>query len=195
MAPCSLARPELPVLLPSIWPVLSSLHVYKDHMPNSGLDETIGGEINCLHRQLSPLASSKEEAHIQAQLMATALQVLWFMITSEKSILIPCQEIEFLGVMVHSHPPALCLLQYKLQMLKSKAQQLLHKDALHQTTTARDLAHINFIGHPVLQQCQYHQIHYFTGPSRHPSTILRNKRGAKQLSTSNRLRQEGVGMV
>ena len=46
MALFSLARPELPVLLPSIWPVLSSLYVYKDHTPNSGLAETTGSEIN-----------------------------------------------------------------------------------------------------------------------------------------------------
>ena len=53
----SLARPELPVLLPSIWPVLSSLHVFKDHAPNSGLAEATGSKIDCLHRQLSPFSS------------------------------------------------------------------------------------------------------------------------------------------
>ena len=57
MAPFSLARPELPVLLPSIWPVLSSPCVYKDHTPNSGLAEATGSEINCLHRQLPPFSS------------------------------------------------------------------------------------------------------------------------------------------
>ena len=90
------------------------------------------------------LAPSKEEAHVQAQLMTTVLQALGFSINNEKSTLVPCQEIEFLGVIVQSHPPALRLPQHKLQMLKSKAQQLLHKDASHQTITARDLA--QFIG-------------------------------------------------
>ena len=90
------------------------------------------------------LAPSKEEAHVQAQLMTTVLQALGFSINNEKSTLVPCQEIEFLGVIVQSHPPTLRLPQHKLQILKSKAQQLLHKDASHQTITARDLA--QFIG-------------------------------------------------
>ena len=71
--------------------------------------------------------------------MTNVLQVLGFSINYEKSILILCQEIEFFGVIVQSHSPALHLPQHKLQMLKSKAQQLLHKDTFNQTITARDL--------------------------------------------------------
>ena len=56
MAPFSLARPELPVLLPSIRPVLSSPCVYEDHTPKSGLAEATGSEINCLHRRLLPFS-------------------------------------------------------------------------------------------------------------------------------------------
>ena len=39
-------------------------------------------------------------------------------------------------------PPVLHLCQHKLQILKSKAQQLIHKDASHQTITARDSSQI-----------------------------------------------------
>ena len=52
-----LARPGLPVLLPSVWYVLSPLGVHKDHMSYSGLAEVTGSEIDCLHRQLSPFSS------------------------------------------------------------------------------------------------------------------------------------------
>ena len=57
MATFSLARPGLPVLLPSIQPVLSPLGVHKDHTPNSGVAEATGSEIDCLHRRLSPFSS------------------------------------------------------------------------------------------------------------------------------------------
>ena len=50
MATSSLARPGLPVLLPSIRPVLSPPGVHKDHTPNSGVAEATGSEIDCLHR-------------------------------------------------------------------------------------------------------------------------------------------------
>ena len=57
MATFSLARPGLPVLLPSIRPVLSPPGVHKDHTPNSGVAEATGSEIDCLHRRLSPFSS------------------------------------------------------------------------------------------------------------------------------------------
>ena len=60
------------------------------------------------------LALSKAQAHVQAQLMTTVLQALDFLINNEKFILIPCHAIEFLGVIVQPHFPALCLPQYKL---------------------------------------------------------------------------------
>ena len=90
------------------------------------------------------LAHSKEEAHLQAQLMTTMFQALGFSINTEKSLLTPCQEIEFLGVMIQSHPPALHLPQHKLQALKSRALQLLHKDTSKQNITVREIA--QFIG-------------------------------------------------
>ena len=46
------------------------------------------------------LAPSKEEAHIQTQLMTTVLQALGFLINNKKYILVPCQEIIFLAVIV-----------------------------------------------------------------------------------------------
>ena len=81
------------------------------------------------------LAPSKEEASIQAHLMTMLLQALGFSVNKEKSILTACQEIEFLGVMIQSHSPALHLPQSKLQVFKSRAQQLLNKNATHQTIT------------------------------------------------------------
>ena len=57
MATFSLTRPGLPVLLPSIQPVLSPPGVHKDHTPNSCVAEAIGSEIDYLHRRLSPFSS------------------------------------------------------------------------------------------------------------------------------------------
>ena len=118
----------------------SASHMYKDHMPNSGLAETTGSEIYCLNRQPPPFSSLQGGSPHTSSTHNHCIISIGFSINNKKSILIPCQKIEFLGVMVHSHPPALRLPQYKLQTLKSKVQQLLCKDALHQTITARDLA-------------------------------------------------------
>jgi len=90
------------------------------------------------------LAHTKEEAHLQAQLMVTLFQALGFLINTEKSLLTPQQEIEFLGIVIQSHPPTFHLPQHKLQAIKAKAIQLLHKDATHQTITVREIA--QFIG-------------------------------------------------
>ena len=46
MATFSLARPELPVLLPSVQPTLSPPGVHKDHTSNSGLAEATGSKID-----------------------------------------------------------------------------------------------------------------------------------------------------
>ena len=143
MATLPMARPRISVSLPPFWPIFSPPCIHKDHTPNSGMAETTGSKTDCIDDFLL-LAPSKEEASIQAHLMTMSLQVLGFSVNNEKSILTPCQEIEFLGVVIQSHSPALHLSQHKLQVLKSRAQQLLKKDATHQTIIARDLA--QFIG-------------------------------------------------
>ena len=63
------------------------------------------------------LAGSKEEAHhLQAQLMLTLSQALRFSINTKKSLMNPCHKIEFLGVMIQSHTPALHPPLHKLQV-------------------------------------------------------------------------------
>ena len=89
------------------------------------------------------LAHSREEAHLQAQLMVTMFQALGFSINTEKSLLAPCQEIEFLGVMIQSHPPAFHLPKHKLQAIKSKASQLLHKPNISATEIAQFIGTAN----------------------------------------------------
>ena len=79
------------------------------------------------------LAHSREEAHLQGQLMVTMFQALGFSINTEKFLLTPCQELEFLGVTVQSQPPTLHLPQLKMKAIKDRAIQLLSRDASHQT--------------------------------------------------------------
>ena len=76
--------------------------------------------------------------------MLTIFQAVGFSINTEKSLLNPCQEIEFLGVMIQSHPSALHLSLHKLQIIKSRASQLLRKDTSKQNITVREIA--QFIG-------------------------------------------------
>jgi len=90
------------------------------------------------------LPQSREEAHLIAQLMVKVLQALGLAVNFEKSLLTPCQEIEFLGVMIQSHPPAFHIPQHKLQTLRSRASQLLRKDSSIHNVTVRELA--QFIG-------------------------------------------------
>jgi len=90
------------------------------------------------------LAQSREEAHLQGQLMVTMFKALGFSINTEKSLLTPQQELEFLGVTVQSQPPTLHLPQIKMKAIKDRASQLLNRDASHQTITVREMA--QFIG-------------------------------------------------
>ena len=95
-------------------------------------------------RVFTKVIHSKEEALLQTQLMLTIFQTLGFLVNTEKSLLNPCQEIEFLGVMIQSHPPALYFPLHKLQTIKYKASQLLRKDSSKQNITVREIA--QFIG-------------------------------------------------
>ena len=77
--------------------------------------------------------------------MVTIFNALGFSINTDKSLLTPCQELEFLGVTVQSQPPTLHLPQTKLKAIKDRASQLLNRDASHhQTVTVREIA--QFIG-------------------------------------------------
>ena len=64
------------------------------------------------------LTHSREEAYLQGQLMVTMFQALGFSINTEKSLLTPCQELEFLGATVQSLPPTLHLPQIKMKAIK-----------------------------------------------------------------------------
>ena len=188
MAPLLMARPRISVSLPPFWPILSSLCIHKDHTPNSGMQ--LGVRLIAYIDDFLLLAPSKEEVSIQAHLMTTLLQALGFSVNNEKSILTPCQEIEFLGVMIQSHSPALHLPQHKLQVFKSRAQQLLNKNATHQTITWH-----NSSEQPMLQQWQYHQPRFSTGLCSCANTISKSRRGAKQPCSPVRQRQGGIELV
>ena len=86
------------------------------------------------------LAQSREEAHLQAQLMVKVFQALGFAVNFEKSLLTTRQEIEFLGVMIQSHPPAFHLPQHKLQTLRSRTSHLLQKDSSNRNVTVRKIS-------------------------------------------------------
>ena len=81
---------------------------------------------------------------VKGIIMVTIFQALGFSVNTDKSLLTPQQEIEFLRVIIQSHPPAFHLPQHKLQAIKARAIQLLYKDAANQTITVREIA--QFIG-------------------------------------------------
>ena len=133
------------ISVPPLWPILSPTRVHQSDTPHSGMVETTGdnnGSIAYIDNLLL-LAHSKEEAHLQARLMLTIFQ-LGFSINTEKSLLSPCQQIQFLDVIIQSHPPALHLPLHKLQTIKSRASQLLCKNTSKQNITVREMA--KFIG-------------------------------------------------
>jgi len=138
------------------------------------------------------LAHTKEEAHLQAQLIVIIFQALGFSINTKKSLLTPQQEIEFLGVVIQSHPPTFHLPQHKLQVIKAKAIQL-HKDATHQTITVREIA--QFIGTtnaaavaippaPLFYRSLQATKHHFQnqeGGTERPNTLVHHRQGRAKL--------------
>ena len=83
---------------------------------------------------------SPEEGFLLACLVTTLLQKLGFTINSNKSILNPTQDLEFLGFHLNSVTMAIQIPQLKLQAIESQASSLMRQH----TVTGRDLA--KFIG-------------------------------------------------
>lgn len=74
------------------------------------------------------IGSSREECKAQVDLVTTLLQSLGFLINFKKSVLIPCQEIEFLGVIINSVTMFFSLPKEKIDRIKKACQhQLLQK--------------------------------------------------------------------
>ena len=100
---------------------LSPLGAHKDHMSTSDLAEETGSEIDCLHRPLSPFSSFQGGSPHTSSTHdhCTANENIGFSINKQKSILIPCREIEFLGVILQSYPQ---FFVYPAQTAKAKIQ-------------------------------------------------------------------------
>ena len=128
------------------------------------------------------LAYSKKEAHLQVQLTVIMFQALEFSINTEKSLSTPCQEIEFLGVMIQSHPPALHLPLHKLQVIKFKALQLLRKDTFRQNITVREIA--QFIGTANAAAVAIPPVPLFYRSLQATKHYFQNQEGAEQYSSS-----------
>ncbi|XP_065892460.1 uncharacterized protein [Dysidea avara] len=93
---------------------------------------------------IDQITTTQEEACLQAKLTVENFQRLDFQVHHSKSLLCPQQELEFLGVLVSSSPPAFSLTPHKLKGLETKATQLLKKSSSQAFISAREIA--QFIG-------------------------------------------------
>jgi len=74
------------------------------------------------------LADSKEEATQHLETLMFLLEALGFMINPEKSHLLPCQDIEFLGLQVDSQNAQFHLPGEKIKQIRKEASELIQKE-------------------------------------------------------------------
>ena len=86
------------------------------------------------------MAPTEEEATYQAKIAVALLEALRFVVNRPKSILIPCQELQFLGFSIDSVAMTIRVPQEKLKKMQSKAKELLSSP----TTSGREVA--RFVG-------------------------------------------------
>ena len=101
--------------------------VYQSDTAHIGMVETTGNKNGCIHRRLSSVGTHQGGSSPPSPINGEALG---FTINTEKFVLTSQQ----------SHLPAFHLPQHKLQAIKARGLQLLHKDASHQTIMVREIA-------------------------------------------------------
>ena len=86
------------------------------------------------------MASTKEEAAGLAELTVALLEALGFVVNRAKSVLVPCQEMQFLGFAINSVDMTIRVPHEKMLKMQTRAKNLLKAT----TTTGRELA--SFVG-------------------------------------------------
>ena len=89
------------------------------------------------------LAESKEMAVDYVEAMVYLLECLGFVINKEKSVLVPDQTLEFLGLMVDTVNMELRLPLHKMKMIRVESQKLLREEVISVRALARLLGKMN----------------------------------------------------
>ena len=122
----SIQKCNLPVQMPTFRSHFSTSGLHKSAEAPGGLDDML------------ILNSQREGAIRDASLMIYLLESLGFVVNTDKSILLPSQEMEFLGVLVNSITMSLSLPDNKVLNLQKECRSLLSSRSASQS----DLAHL-----------------------------------------------------
>lgn len=92
----------LPVQLPTIWTVVSTMGLYQDHQTNSEHPQNYGSEDDYIHRRCPDHGRDETSCKRTHCWHDFSLENLGFIINHPKSLLNPTQEIDFLGFTINS---------------------------------------------------------------------------------------------
>jgi len=84
------------------------------------------------------MAQSKEELFVLRDTLIFLLQNLGFVLNMRKSVLEPCQQIEFLGIVIDSTRMRVCLPEERIEKIKNHCRSLFQEKVV----TVRDLAQL-----------------------------------------------------
>lgn len=125
------------VCLPSFWPSQCSQGVHQNYETCYRHVAQNGSKINSLYLDdILIMAESKQLATQHAQLVASTLENLGFVVNYEKSVLTPSLQMEFLGFLVDSKTLTLALPHEKVRKIQRECQKALTVPSL----TLRKLA-------------------------------------------------------
>ena len=103
------------------------------------------------------MARTREEAKQHMEVLVFLLEALGFIINQEKSILIPAQELEFLGLSVDSQSLQLKLPSEKIRKIRKEAAQLLKRKSLSAPQLSQFLGKLNAASQAMLVTPLFYQ--------------------------------------